>query len=330
MLNGILVGPDATVSGFCSLNNPRHHAVAFVERPGLFKAEIDPRPAGIIIRKPFGELDGVGQIVVENPRLAFVKLMHYFHPPVVVESNFRHPTAVVDDDAVIGEPSHIGPGCVIESCAVIGSGCSLVADVFVGQNSKIGNDCLIQPGVKVLHDVRIGNRCIIGPGCVLGSDGFGFVPEGEKVLKVPQVGGVLIEDDVEMGANVTIDRATMDDTVIGEMTKLDNLIQVGHNVTIGKRVRIAAQSGLSGGARVGDDVVMGGQVGVAQGVIIGDGAMIGAQAGVTRHVPDGKAVSGYPAREHRHTLMVEACCQRLPELFKKFNLLVEELDRERD
>jgi UDP-3-O-[3-hydroxymyristoyl] glucosamine N-acyltransferase len=330
MLGGILVGPDATVNRFCSLDNPRTGAVAFIERPGKVKEFAGLRPAGLIVSKPANDYKDIGQIVVDDPRLAFVKLMQFFHPPSTVERNFRHPSAVVDENAAIGEPSHIGPGCVIEAGVVMESGCRLVSNVFVGHGTRVGNDCLINPGVKILHDVRIGHRCIIGPGTVIGSDGFGFVPDGEMIHKVPQVGTVIIGDDVELGANVTVDRATIDETVIGDMTKIDNLVQVGHNVHIGKRVRIAAQCGFSGGARVGDDVVMGGQAGVTHGVQIGDRVRIAGRAGVTRYTPDDMAVSGFPAREHRRALVVEASCQRLPELFKYYNAVLKHLGEDSD
>ena len=327
MVDGKLIGPDAKVSFFCSLDKPQSGAIAFVEKPGRFDGNSATPLSGLIVRKQMERLKNIGQIVVDNPRLAFVKLMQYFHPPSVVEDDFRHRSAFIAEDAVVGLPSHIGPNCLIEPGTVIESGCHLVSNVYVGSHAKIGNNCFIHTGVKILNDVRIGHRCIIGPGTVIGSDGFGYVVHGQEILKVPQVGTVVIGDDVELGANVTIDRATIDATIIGEMTKIDNLVQVGHNVRIGKRVRIAAQCGLAGGVTIGDDVVMGGQVGVGHGVNIGNRAMVGAQAGVTRDFPDDIAISGYPAREHRQTLMVEAACRRLPELFKRYGSLLRDVGK---
>ncbi len=324
LVGGELHGPDATVYGFCSLDVPHPGAVAFVERLGRFDPAAEPRPSGLIVPRLIDGLDGTGQIVVKNPRLAFVRLMQFFHPAARVEDDFRHASAVIATDAVIGEPSHIGPGCVIEPGAVIGAGTRISAQAYIGEDVRIGEECLLHPGVKILHGVQIGDRCIIGAGTVIGSDGFGFVADGEEILKVPQVGTVLIGNDVEIGANCSIDRAALDATLIGDMTKIDNLVQVGHNVRIGRRVRIAAQCGFAGGASVGDDALFAGQVGVAPAVNIGNRAMAGAQAGVTHAVYDGQVVSGYPAREHRRQLMVEAACNRLPELIKKFERLIDE------
>jgi UDP-3-O-[3-hydroxymyristoyl] glucosamine N-acyltransferase len=330
LIEGSLRGPDATVYGFCSLDVPHPGAIAFVERAGRFNPETTPRPSGLIVPELLDGLDDLGQIVVDNPRLAFVKLMMYFHPPAHVEDNFRHASAVVAEDAAVGEPVHIGPYAVIEPGAVIGAGTFISAQNYIGKDAHIGCDCLIQPGAKILHEVHIGDRCIIGAGSVIGCDGFGYVVKDEEMLKVPQVGTVLIGDDVEIGANCTVDRATLDATLIGDMTKLDNLVQVGHNVRIGNRVRIAAQCGFAGGVSIGDDSVLGGQVGVAPAIHIGKRAMIGARAGVTHTVHDRQAVSGYPAREHRKQLLVEAACNRLPELIKKYERFLSEKGPESD
>lgn len=328
-VGGKLVGPDAMVHRFCSLDAPHPGALAFVEHANRFDKSAEQRPSGLIVKEEIDGLDDIGQIIVGNPRLAFVKMMKYFHPPVVVEDDFRHPSAVVAEDAAVGEPVYIGPGCVVESGAVIEQGCRLTAQVYIGRDTRIGGKCLIHPGVKILHDVRIGERCIIGPGVVIGADGFGFVPEGDVIHKVPQVGMVIIGDDVEIGANCTIDRATLDATMIGDMTKLDNLVQVGHNVLIGKRVRMAGQVGIAGGVTLGDDIVVGGQAGIKEGVHLGNRIMVGGRAGVLRDLPDDMIVSGYPAREHRHQLKVEAAMQRLPKILKRFSRLFDEMGDEK-
>ena len=329
-VGGKLIGPDAMVHRFCSLDAPHPGAVAFVEFAKRYDRLSEQQPSGVIVKEEIDDLDDIGQIVVENPRLAFVKLMKYFHPPVVVKDDFRHPSAVVAEDAAVGEPVYIGPGCVVESGAVIEKGCRLTAQIYVGRDTHIGGNCLIQPGVKILHEVRIGARCIIGPGVVIGSDGFGFVPEGDVIHKVPQVGVVIIGDDVEIGANCAIDRATLDATMIGDMTKLDNLVQVGHNVLIGKRARLAGQAGIAGGVTLGDDIVVGGQAGFKNGVHLGNRIMVGGRAGVLRNVQDDMIISGFPAREHRHQLRVEAAMQRLPKIFKRLSKLVDEMDDEKE
>jgi UDP-3-O-[3-hydroxymyristoyl] glucosamine N-acyltransferase len=167
LVGGKLVGPDARVFGLCSLDAPHPGAVAFVEQPKRFDTKKEPSPTGLVVPAPIDGIGHIGQIVVDNPRLAFVKLMMFFHPRIVVEDDFRHPTVVIDEDAVIAQPAHIDAYCIIEPKAVIGAGCFIYPQVYIGANARIGEQCILYPGAKIMHDVRIGDRCIIGPGAVV-------------------------------------------------------------------------------------------------------------------------------------------------------------------
>jgi UDP-3-O-[3-hydroxymyristoyl] glucosamine N-acyltransferase len=217
---------------------------------------------------------------------------------------------------VLGENIGIGPFAVIEEGAKVGDRSLILAGTYVGKDASIGEDCLIYPHVTIREEVEVGDRVIIHCGVVLGADGYGFVSDGDVHRKVPQVGNVVIESDVEIGANSTIDRATNGTTRVGRGTKMDNLVMIGHNVVIGENCLIVAQVGIGGSARIGANVTVGGQVGIVGHIKVGDGVVIGAQAGVIGDVPANTTVSGYPAREHGQARKVYACTQKLPDLLK--------------
>jgi UDP-3-O-[3-hydroxymyristoyl] glucosamine N-acyltransferase len=189
----------------------------------------------------------------------------------------------------------------------------------------IGEETRLHPNVTILHDVKIGSRCIFNSGVVIGSDGFGFTPTPDGNIKVPQTGTVVIGDDVELGANTCVDRATLDATRIGNDVKVDNMVQIAHNVQIGDHTRIAAQAGLSGRAFIESNVVIAGQAGFQNGIVVGEGSIVGGQSGVTRNVKPHSRVSGYPARDHKQALMLQAAVNRLPEILKRLEQLEQSL-----
>ncbi|MBP6508803.1 MAG: UDP-3-O-(3-hydroxymyristoyl)glucosamine N-acyltransferase [Opitutaceae bacterium] len=228
-----------------------------------------------------------------------------------------HPTAFVDPAAQVASSATVGPHCVVEADAVIGEGTHLQAQVFVGRNTRIGAQCWLMPGTVVMAECVLQNRVRLQPGVVIGSDGFGYEFVQGRHEKVPQVGDVLIEDDVEIGANSTLDRARFSRTVIGAGTKIDNLVQVAHNVIIGKHCILCAQVGISGSTKLEDYVVLGGQAGVAGHLTIGQGAKSGGGAAITSSVAAGVFVNGSPARAYMLERRLQVLYQRLPDLFKR-------------
>jgi UDP-3-O-[3-hydroxymyristoyl] glucosamine N-acyltransferase len=253
-------------------------------------------------------------IRVDNPDRAFATVSGRFAPPPVQFAPGVHPTAIVASDVVLDASVHVGPYCVIEPGCRIGTGCVLLAGVYVGHASWLGDEVRLYPHVSIRERCRIGHRVIIHNGSVIGSDGFGYVVDAQGVrTKIQQIGIVEIGDDVEIGANVTIDRARFGRTRIGKGTKIDNLVQIAHNVVIGEHSVIVAQVGIAGSTSLGARVILGGQAGVVGHVTLGEGAIVGGQAGVTKDVPAGAFVSGFPAMPHEKAMRIQALTMRLPE-----------------
>ena len=262
-----------------------------------------------------------------NPRLAFAKVLEWMQPAALPEKGV-HRTAVIEHDAIIGKNVTIREGCYVGHHARIDDGAVLYPHVTVGDGAQIGRGTIIYPSVVIYRQVHIGKRVRIHSGSVLGSDGFGYVFDGERHQKVPQIGTVIIEDDVEIGANVCIDRATMGATRVGEGTKIDNLTQIAHNVQIGKNCVICGQVGLSGSVIIEDNVSMAGQVGLRDHVKIGKGAILGAKAGIMADIGPGEFVMGSPSLPQRDYLRVHAASRKLPDMAKQLRRLektVEEL-----
>lgn len=230
-------------------------------------------------------------------------------------------SSVVDSSATIHPDAGIGPLCCIGSSSKIDSGCQLISNVSIGQNVILGKDCLIYPGVSILDDCKIGNNVIIHAGTVIGSDGFGFAKSKSGLKKIKQIGWVEIGDNVEIGSNSSIDRGAIGPTRIGSGTKIDNLVQIAHNVQIGQHCIIVSQVGISGSAKIGNGVILAGKAGIIGHIEIGDGAIVAAQSGVPRSVQPGKTVLGSPARDIREAKRIEASLSRLPDLFKRVRKL---------
>ncbi len=274
--------------------------------------------ASAIIAVENGNFSG-SMIRVSNPYLAFLKVVTLFsRSPMERYPRGIHPTAVISDTAHIGREVSIGAYCVIGDNAVVSDRVTMLPLVCVDEGAHIGDDCLIYPHVEIREKCEIGRRVIIHSGAVIGSDGFGYAREGCLHQKIPQIGIVRLEEDVEIGANCTIDRATTGVTLIGKGSKIDNLVQIAHNVVIGENSVIAAQAGISGSTELGDNVVIAGQAGLVGHIKIGEGARVGAQGGVTKSVLPGVSVSGYPAREHSLSRKIYAATTRLPDLLKDF------------
>ena len=281
--------------------------------------------AGIVLVAPdLAECPGAcpARVIVERPQEALLTLLPRFHRPRRAEPGV-HATAVLGRGVVLGEGASVGPYAVIGDGAVIGDEAVLGAHVVVGDGVAIGRRSQLYPAVTVYAGTTIGERVIVHAGARLGSDGFGYVQRDGRHLKIPHVGRCIIEDDVEIGANTTIDRGSIDDTVIGAGTKIDNLVQIGHNVRVGKACLIMAQVGIAGSVRVEDGAMLLGQVGVSGHHTIGKGARLAAQAGVFGDIPAGETWSGYPARPHKEALRAQAALFKLPSLLRRIERLLD-------
>lgn len=284
------------------------------------------RATAVLVPKDFAEpVPGVA-IRVENPSAAFGVLLKKFAPEPIRFAPGVHPTAVVGSNVVLGENVSIQPFVVIEDGAKIGANTVVGAHGYIGHRAEIGADCHLAPRVTVGADSLIGRRVIIHSGVVLGSDGFGFEFSGGKHVKIPQTGIVQVDDDVEIGANVTIDRARFGRTWIGEGTKIDNLVQIAHNVVVGKHCILCAQVGISGSTRLGNYVTLAGQVGTVGHIEIGDQVIVGAQSGVSKNIPAKEVWFGYPAMPMKETKEQLARIARLPKLTERVKKLEQLLD----
>ncbi|MBI5827907.1 MAG: UDP-3-O-(3-hydroxymyristoyl)glucosamine N-acyltransferase [Deltaproteobacteria bacterium] len=265
-------------------------------------------------------------ILVKDPLLAFVRVMDIFRPqPPVVPG--IHPKAEVSPKAAIGTDASIQAFAVVEEGAVIGDRTTLYPGVYIGRGARVGDDTVLHSGVRVREGCQIGSRVIIHCNSVVGSDGFGYARAGSRYEKIPQRGIVRIEDDVEVGACVTIDRATIGSTVIGRGTKIDNLVQIAHNVKVGTDSVIVAQAGIAGSTRIGNRVQVAGQAGIAGHIEIGDDSSLGAKAGATNDIPPRSVYSGFPAIPHKEWLRASVVYGKLPELKKKLEELEKRLSK---
>lgn len=322
-LNGEFTGdPETEIRGVGGILDAREGEITFLSDQRLLEQCRKSRASGVIVRDFIPEL-GKPQIAVKNPLYAFARLLEHFYvlplPPAGISD-----AAYVSPSARIGTDVSVHAFAYVSDDAVIGEGSVVHPGVYIGNGAAIGDHCILYPNVTVREKVRIGNRVIIHPGSVVGADGFGYVLEEGRHYKIPQVGGVEIGDDVEIGANVTIDRATTGNTTIGRGTKIDNLVQIAHNVRIGENCIIVAQVGIAGSSEIGNYVVMGGQAGVADHAKIEDGSMLGAKAGVFGHLSRG-IYSGVPAIPHREWLKSSSLFAKLPELNRKMRELEEKI-----
>ncbi|MBD3278440.1 MAG: UDP-3-O-(3-hydroxymyristoyl)glucosamine N-acyltransferase [Candidatus Aegiribacteria sp.] len=324
-LNGKLHGPDrnAEVSGVSTIQDATPSQVCYYGNR-KYRKYLSTTSALAVICDELQETSASNQIVVSSAYHAFRRVLEIFRDPTPSGFCGIHPTAVVHPDAQLADDVTAGPCAVVDSKAVIGERTVIGAGSTVGPGTQIGSECRINPGVSIYHDCVIGNRVIIHSGAVIGSDGFGFVPDPAGHKKIPQNGNVVIQDDVEIGAGCTIDRSVVGSTVIGRHTKLDNLVHLAHNVTMGPGCLIAAQTGIAGSTSVGTGVIMGGQVGVAGHVNVGDGVAVGAQSGISKSVAPNLRIAGHPARPQKEYLRINASLAGLPELRERVGRLERE------
>jgi UDP-3-O-[3-hydroxymyristoyl] glucosamine N-acyltransferase len=327
MLGGEVVGDGVTeIRGVAGIREAQAGDVTFLANARYEPYLLETRASAVICsREP--RRSPIPLIQVDNPYLAFQRIVGIFRPEPQRPPAGIHASAVVAPDAVLGEGVAIGANCVVESGATIGARTVLMPGCFVGERVAIGEDTWLSPQVVVREECVLGARCILHPGVVIGSDGFGFAFDKGTYHKVPQVGNVVVGDDVEIGANTTVDRATTDSTRIGDGTKVDNLVQIGHNVVIGKHCIVVAQVGISGSTELDDYVTIGGQAGLAGHIKVGTRAVVGGQSGVTKSVPADGVVIGYPALPQAVFKRIHAFVQRLPLLFQRTKDLEHRVNR---
>jgi UDP-3-O-[3-hydroxymyristoyl] glucosamine N-acyltransferase len=314
LVGGAHIGPgDPEIRGAAGLAAASATDLSFVT-DGRYLEQAATSAAGALIVGPEVEVDKPS-IRVDDPYRAFVLVLRELQPDADrVFPPGVHPTAVIDASADVSAAAAIGPCSVIGADTVLGSGTRLGAHVSLGCDVVIGRDCLIYPQAVIREGCRLGDRVIVHAGVVIGSDGFGYLPGPDGMLKIPQVGVVCVGDDVELGAGVTVDRATTGRTVIGEGTKLDNQVQVAHNVQIGRHCALSAQTGIAGSCEIGDGVISGGQVGIGDHLKIGAGSQLGGQSGVTHDLDPGSRVFGTPALDSKESFRNSAATRRLPVL----------------
>ena len=323
IVDGEIIGDkDIDITGVSGIPEAEKGDITFLSSRKHLKDLPQCRASCLIIKEPVPNIN-MTQLKVPNPYLAFAKLLGFFYvkprEPIGISKD-----AIVSDKAMLSENVSVFPFSYISDNVSIGKGTVIHPYVYIGEKTSIGENCIIYPNVTLREGIKVGDRVIIDSGSVIGSDGFGYVFDGGIYHKIPQVGGVSIEDDVEIGSNVSIDRATTGNTVIGKGSKIDNLSQIAHNVRIGKNSIIIAQVGIAGSSEIGDYVTLAGQVGVADHTKIDSETMIGAQSGVMGHITKGM-YSGSPALPHREWLKAQAVFARLPEMQKKIRELEEKI-----
>lgn len=319
-LGGVVQGDgEILISGLGSLDTADSKTLTFLANP-KYASKVAETSAGAVLMAPGCERYGRVAIEVANPYLCFAKLLTLFyttpHEPLGILS-----AAIVSETAKIGAGASIYPGACIGRNVVVGNRTVIHSGAVLYDNVVIGEDCTIHANAVVRERCRIGSRCILQPGAVIGSDGFGYAPDGSGYYRIPQIGIVVLEDDVEIGANSCIDRAAIEVTLIKRGTKLDNLVQIAHNCQIGEDCMIVSQVGISGSAKIGNHVTLAGQVGVAGHLTIGDNVLVGAQSGVPSSLPANAAYSGTPTMPHREWLKSALVVPRLPELKKTVSAL---------
>jgi len=315
-LGGEVIGdPSLIINGFAPADRAQPGDLTFAENENYFARADQSAASAIIVDGNFTSKRKV-LIRVANSRIAFAKVLPLFFPEALPPAG-THASAVVAPSAQIHPSAHLGPWCVVGEDAVIGARCVLRGGNHVGAGCVLGEEVHLFPNVILYPNTELGARVRIHSGTVIGSDGFGYVLDNGMHRKVPQIGNVVIREDVEIGANVTIDRGALGPTVIGKGTKIDNLVQIGHNVTVGEHCLVVSQVGVAGSTRLGNYVILAGQVGLAGHIKIGNRVSVAAQSGVMHNIPDGEKWMGAPAQPDRQAKRQFIAMQQLPDLLRR-------------
>lgn len=327
-VQGVIEGDEnATVNTFAKIEDGKPGAISFLSNPKYTHYIYDTESSIVLVDKSV-ELEKPTKatlIKVDNAYECVAKLLQLYESMKPKKTGIDS-LAFISPSAKIGENVYIGALAYIGDNVVIGDGCQIYPNVVICENAKVGNDCLFYPNVTIYHDCHVGNRVTLHAGSVVGSDGFGFAPSENGYDKIPQIGIVTIEDDVEIGANTCIDRSTMGSTYVRKGVKLDNLVQIAHNTDIGANTVMSAQVGIAGSTKVGQWCMFGGQVGIAGHITIGNKVFLGAQSGVPSSLKDNQTLIGTPPMEKLPYFKSQAIFQKLPDLYKQIQKLQKEVD----
>ncbi|MDD6890984.1 MAG: UDP-3-O-(3-hydroxymyristoyl)glucosamine N-acyltransferase [Bacteroidales bacterium] len=327
-IQGTIVGDEqATVHTFAKIEEGMEGALSFLSNPKYTHYIYSTKSSIVLVNKDFEPEHEISAtlIKVDNAYESLAKLMTLYEQSQPKRTGID-PLAYVAPTAKIGKDVYLAPFACVGDHAEIGDGTELHPHATVGRNAKVGSHCILYTHANVYHDCRVGDRCILHSGSVVGADGFGFAPSPNGYEKIPQIGIAILEDDVEIGANTCIDRATMGATIVHKGAKLDNLIQVAHNVEIGSHTVIASQTGIAGSAKIGEWCMLGGQVGVAGHIKVGNRVSVGAQSGIPGNVKDGVQLMGYPAIDPKQFARSAAIYKKLPEMYSELNRLQKEIE----
>ena len=322
LINGDVEGdPRLEIKGVSDIKKSAEGSISLYHDKRYRKYLGEIKASALVVSKD-EKVEKFDLIRVDNPPLAFTKVVAFF-TPVDEKKNGIHPTAILAENVKIGKNLTVGPWTVIEKDVELMNDVVVGTHCYIGQESKIGTGSFLNSNVILYENINLGKNVLIHSGTVLGADGFGFVTENDINTKIPQIGGVEIKNDVEIGANCCIDRGTLGNTIIGEGSKLDDFVHVGHNAQIGKGCLIAGKVGIAGSSVIGDYSVFGGQAGVVDHVQVGERTKVGAQSGVTKSVPGNQTYTGMPARELHQKMKVDALVNKLPEIVKRLKKLEE-------
>lgn len=327
-IGGTIVGDEnATVHTFAKIEEGVTGALSFLSNPKYTHYIYDTKSSIVLVNKDFLPEHPIKATLIktENAYESLAKLMTLYEESMPKKQGIS-PLASIAENAKIGKNVYIGSFACIEEGAEIGDNSSIHPHATVGCHAKIGSDTILYPNVTIYHDCRVGNHCILHAGAVIGADGFGFAPSPDGYEKIPQIGITVIEDNVEIGANTCVDRATMGATVIHAGTKLDNLIQIAHNVEIGSHTVIASQTGVAGSAKIGEWCMFAGQVGVAGHIKVGDHVTVGAQSGIPGNIKSGQTLMGYPAIDPKQFARSAAIYKKLPDMYMELGRLQKEIE----
>ena len=328
-LGGKIEGNEnAGVQTFAKIEEGEEGAISFLANPHYAHYLYETKSSIVLVNDDF-QLEKPVQatlIRVPNAYEAIARLLTLYQSTVQKRTGI-HPLACVAETAQIGEDCYVGPFAYVGEHAVVGKGCQIYSHAVIEERAQVGDDCIFYPNVSVYHDCKIGNRVILHSGCVIGADGFGFAPAADGYEKIPQIGIVTIEDDVEIGANACVDRSTMGSTYVRKGVKLDNLVQIAHNTDIGKNTVMSAQVGVAGSTKVGEWCMFGGQVGIAGHIQIGDKVFLGAQSGVPGSLESNQTLIGTPPMQKLPYFKSQAIFQRLPEMYKQLTALQKEVEQ---